>query len=412
MNEETTAKPLNECKQTKLAAIENNTQPTQPEEEKQSSNGNSKSTKATTKKMQQWQARQKQLQGKARLAPGFSGAKQRGTYIEFSTASPELIAKVHQRFNRDIQLLLTDEPRYQTTRKQNMEKSNVLQRKMKKGVVTVADFADSGALWGYMKHKFTKRALLVFEAFNSILGASTSSSADTNTNTNMNNDTDNADTDNADLNNDTTNDTNKDTNNGNNNADATTNIHSPVLIKKHLLRPKIRVASIGGGPGNDIYGWVLFKELCCKSQGSNSDTSDHNSDTNNDNPISSDLFVFDFVADAWSPLVEKVSQVIQNKITCLPCNIKLPLNNCQENIELFKRCKEIDVYLFSFVLHECRDHWQTFLEQLWNNVKINCIFYFKEPSDWIIKLLISHFAWKINVDYWNVLGDGIVVIKK
>jgi hypothetical protein len=321
-----------------------------------------------------WFEKQKELEGLARLAPGFSGAKQRGKRIEFSTASKVLIHKVHQRFNQDIQLLLSDEPRYQTTRKKNMLDSNVLQRQMKKGVVTRHDFSNQGALWGYMKHKFTKRALLVFEAFHSILrpppctlcnhiaNSSASSSAD------------------------------------------------PVLVRNQLLKKcsssskAFHVASIGGGPGNDLYGFVLFKELCL-------DGIDTDTDTEAATELLTELSVFDFVEDAWSPLVDKVSNVIGYPINCLPCNVKAPLCR-EENVELLNRCRNVDIYLFSFVLHECRKEWHAFLSELWEHAQVNCIFYFKEPSDWIINRIIEHFGWILHVDYWVVLGDGIVVIKK
>jgi hypothetical protein len=94
----------------------------------------------------------------------------------------------------------------QCTRKANLAKGIALIAQMRKGSQEVADFSDRGALWGYTKYKFFSRAVCAFELFRSAAAV----------------------------------------------AEATGHIRwqdNPLIV------------SIGGGPANDIYGYILFLAL-------------------------------------------------------------------------------------------------------------------------------------------------------
>jgi len=304
--------------------------------------------------------------GRARLKPGYSGAKQRGAKEEFSGASAALVKRLHARFRDDMSYLLSKEPRFQKERKKNLQASNDLQLKMKHGSVKIQDFRNPGALWGYCQHKMTKRALLAFEAFR---------------------------------------------------------IGAKVMPKLSQLEPLI-VASIGGGCGNDLYGFTLFRDLCC----CNGDMEEEEEEAKEDHAKRKEdcnaspstikhndkLLLFDFVSEEWSPIVHKLGECLQRSIPCLPCDVQQPLVGVERNADLLRECVNIDLFLFSFVLHEAQN-WSVFLTELWTRAKDGALFYFKDPSDWQEKKILQHFEqlkWIEGHDYFWVVGDGLLCVKR
>jgi ubiquinone/menaquinone biosynthesis C-methylase UbiE len=225
-----------------------------------------------------------------------------------------------------------------------LQASNDLQLKMKHGSVSTQDFHNPGALWGYCQHKMTKRALLAFEAFR--IGSE--------------------------------------------------------LVPKILHPEQLVVASVGGGCGNDLYGFTLFRDLCCSQPPPPTTTHD---DT---------LLLFDFVSEDWSPIVHKLGECLSRPIQCLPCDVQQPLVGVERNDNLLRECEKIDVFTFSFVLHEAQD-WTMFLSELWTRAKDGALFYFKDPSNWQEKKILKHFEhleWVEGHDYFWVLGDGLLLVKR
>ena len=309
----------------------------------------------------QYIQRYKRSIGRARLKPGNSGQRARGVKEEWSGASPTIIQSLHSRFQKDMEYLLA-ESLYVQNKQENLIASNKLQLKMKHGSVQVSDFNDPGSLWGYCKHKMTKRALLAFEAFR--VGAK----------------------------------------------------YLPTLSQPTPLK----IASIGGGPGNDLYGVTLFRDLCCDEYGDTAkdtakDTEEkQKEDINQEKTKLDTLLLFDFVSEAWYPIVNKLSAALKRPITCQPCDVQQPLLNTERNVKLLAVCNTIDVFTFSFVLHEAQN-WNLFLTQLWEQAKIGAIFYFKDPSDWQEKKILLQFQkmqWIEGEDYFWVLGDGLLVHKR
>jgi hypothetical protein len=310
--------------------------------------------------------------GRARLKPGYSGAKQRGAKEEFSGASAGLVKRLHARFRDDMSYLLSKEPRFQKERKKNLLASNNLQLKMKHGSVKIQDFRNPGALWGYCQHKMTKRALLAFEACR---------------------------------------------------------ISAKVMPKLSQLEPLI-VASIGGGCGNDLYGFTLFRDLCCcngnveeaeeeeeEEEEAEEDHAKREEDCN-ESPSTithnDKLLLFDFVSEEWSAIVHKLGECLQRPIPCWPCDVQQPLVGVERNADLLRECVNIDLFLFSFVLHEAQN-WTVFLTELWTRAKDGALFYFKDPSDWQEKKILQHFEhlqWIEEHDYFWVVGDGLLCVKR
>jgi hypothetical protein len=100
---------------------------------------------------------------------------------------------------REVMKELCDTPSYRSQRRLNQEAGAKLLSKMRVGTQRPSDFMDEGALWGYVRFKFAKRAVAVHKALTEILGEA----------------------------------------------------HN---------NPGMCVASIGGGPGNDICGYALWNE--------------------------------------------------------------------------------------------------------------------------------------------------------
>jgi SAM-dependent methyltransferase len=364
-----------------------------------------------------WLKKRAAASGKARLKPGFSGAANRGAKEEYSSAPPELVTRLHKRFGRDMGLLLEHNAAFQNNRKKNLEAANALQRKMKHGSVTVEDFGvgGEGALWGYVKRKMTRRALLSFEALRGLVEAAERGSCAARAEEGSKSAQHASGARAAES------------------PAAVSLANVPASVAAALRGPEpLRVASVGGGPGNDLYGFVLFRDLCCNAEGSR-EREDR-------------LWVMDFAARHWRPIVERVGEVLGRRIECVHCDIQKPLvgtsaqaedagegaqdgpqNGLERpaagsaaeagsawspNAPMLAVCNEMDLFLFSFVLHEARG-WRPFLSQLWERAKPGAVFIFKDPSAWQERQLLSHFSgWKEGVDYWWILGDGLVAVRR
>jgi hypothetical protein len=125
------------------------------------------------------------------------------------------------------------------------------------------DFEDAGALWGYCRLKWAPRAMLVFEALRQ------------------------------------------------GHAEAFT---ARWLRARGGAETWCRVASVGGGPGNDLFGVRMFQQLVEGGVGG-----------------ALDLHVFDFAA-GWRPMATKAAAVMGAPIHCAGCDLRQPLTGALKTI--------------------------------------------------------------------------------
>lgn len=121
------------------------------------------------------------------------------------------------------------------------------------------------------------------------------------------------------------------------------------------------------------------------------------------------LMIFEYV-DGWKSIVQKVSETFGNEVKYYHADVTLPLDHF-ENEVLASTCNLIQVYLFSFVLHESKK-WKDFLSQLWKASKVGTLFYFNDPRKFELKKVVLHFEafWIENKNCWWI-QDSLIVVK-
>ena len=214
------------------------------------------------------------------------------------------------------------EPTFVADRKSAHATALYLLDRMKKGKQTAADFerAGEGALWAYARLKWAPRALLIFEALRQ--------------------------------------------------ADQ-----AGFLSMLPHDKPW-RILSLGGGPGNDLHGALLFRQLLFKDAGTKTTVSEAQS-TDTRLALS---WVFDF-APQWQSIVRRLSNFITEEICWAPCDLTQPL--CAEvNAELALRVRGANVIVCSYVLHEVGwPKWQAVMQAMWTESAPDTIFVVKDPND-------------------------------
>ena len=288
------------------------------------------------------------------------------------------------RVKRELQgvmrALLGGEAAYTQSRKQNLAAGGALLAKMKVGEQQAVDFT-SGACWGYCKHKFERRVQQVCEAFG--IGAA-----------------------------------------------------RHTALQAALCTRANCVASIGGGPGNDLLGFVLFEKLGCCAAGSDvgggaetggvagaaapSEQAEQQQQQQQQQQQER-LLVFD-QASQWLPVVHKVAAIAGEAIGFGTCDVAAPLHGCAANaplLELLQRLASASdhdaahrqqlpmVLLLTYVLHETvptangdplpapatgsaaaaddappRFPWGVFLKQLWRAAPLGTIIFVKDQA-WV-----------------------------
>lgn len=278
----------------------------------------------------------------------------------YSHAPADIVAAARSRLGSFMQSFL-DEPVYVAARAEHQAKALELLDKMKKGRQTAEDFNDPGALWGYAKYKWPARAMLTFEAFRQ---AHCSGFLDAGPGVP---------------------------------ADAT-------------------VAALGGGPGNDIFGFELCRELVLSQSGAIGDVDAGKSSTSA-SAFSGHRLVFDFCAEAWAPLVTKAGALLGCPAESCTCDLSRPLTH-STNHRLQQTASTTTVFLFSYVLQEVGacGCWRSCVKALWEAAPVGALFYVKDPNDrtahQVLQLLRGDGAgWRDGAEYCWVCGDALLVRK-
>lgn len=278
----------------------------------------------------------------------------------YSHAPADIIAVARSRLGSFMQSFL-DEPVYVAARAEHQAKALELLDKMKKGRQTAEDFDDRGALWGYAKYKWSARAMLTFEAFRQA--------------------------------------------------------HCSGFLAAGPGVPAAgTVVALGGGPGNDIFGFELCRELVL-SQPGDSGGVDADEPSSIASPTMGQRIVFDFCAEAWAPLVTKAGALLSCPAECCGCDLSQPLTH-STNRRLHETAGTAAVFLFSYVLQEVGAFgcWRSCVASLWEAAPIGALFYVKDPNDrtahQVLQLLgAEEDAWQEATDYCWVCGDALLVRK-
>mmetsp|Transcript_12576 Transcript_12576/g.19486 ORF Transcript_12576/g.19486 Transcript_12576/m.19486 type:complete len:490 (-) Transcript_12576:66-1535(-) len=190
-----------------------------------------------------------------------------------------------------------------TAKDDHIRRATALQKQMRKGLQRVSDFDDPIALWIYSKRKFFSRAMTSFELLrssNDILTNVLVRSPDRHGSSS--------------------------TKNNETYSHSPTNIHTTTNVFHNA-----NILSFGGGPGNDLFGALLFEKYGNSSSSSSSHPSRSQSQTS---PLVSSsspqddfqqhgrrrrrrqrfLGVYDF-APGWKPIVESVANISGHAIT-------------------------------------------------------------------------------------------------
>mmetsp|Transcript_15990 Transcript_15990/g.22542 ORF Transcript_15990/g.22542 Transcript_15990/m.22542 type:complete len:277 (+) Transcript_15990:1973-2803(+) len=273
---------------------------------------------------------------------------------------------------------------------------------MRKGLQIVSDFDDPVALWIYSKRKFFSRAITAFELLR-------------NANTILLKVLD------------------PDGTKNNNESDSK---HGNLFYNADIL-------SFGGGPGNDLFGALLFEKYGDSSESPRVKKHDRQRF----------LGVYDF-APGWKPIVESVSKISGHDITFETCDLTygldtptnnglstklLPLSKPHEQAQRDPSSKKpnelsptttiVRVYLFCYVLSEVMgpsgkppvllkdllalaSHGSTFQDN--SNDTMKHIFLFREPHRQALKTLLNTSpydkGWKEGTNYWHLSCGGLMVL--
>ena len=278
----------------------------------------------------------------------------------YSHAPADIVAVARSRLGRFMQSFL-DEPVYVAARTKHQAKALELLDKMKKGRQTAEDFGDPGALWGYAKYKWSARAMLTFEAFRQA--------------------------------------------------------HcSGFLAAGPGVPVDGTVVAIGGGPGNDIFGFELCREFVFSHTGDMGGVDADESSTVASQTMGRRI-VFDLCAEAWAPLVAKAGDLLSCPAECCSCDLSQPLTH-RANRRLHETAGTAAVFLFSYVLQEvgALGCWRSCVTSLWEAASVGALFYVKDPNDrtahQVLQLLgAEEDAWQEATDYCWVCGDALLVRK-
>jgi hypothetical protein len=273
----------------------------------------------------------------------------------YAHAPAAIVGAARSRLGKFMQSYL-DEPVYVAARAEHQAKALELLDKMKKGRQKVEDFGDPGALWGYAKYKWPARALLTFEAFRQA--------------------------------------------------------HCSGFLA--AVPPELRAAgatavAVGGGPGNDIFGFELCRQLVLSQPGASGGGGSQGGEGAAVGSVGRRI-VFDFCAEAWAPLVTKAGALLGCPAECCGCDLSRPLTD-SVNSRLRETAGSTAVFLFSYVLQEVGTLgcWRACLAGLWAAAPIGALFYVKDPNDrtahQVLQLLGAGSAgWRPGVEYCWVCG--------
>jgi hypothetical protein len=223
-------------------------------------------------------------------------------------------------------------------KQQQIDQAIHLLRHMTKGTQEKDMFEEQGALWGYARQKFQERAMLVYKSF-------------------------------ARLQPDK----------------QPTEIGEEEGTRRRktweaLMNVKV-ISSIGCGPGCDAVGVLSFLDQ--HSPGSKLES----------------MVLLDWAMDKWRAVLDLLNPLMKpslvENIHCDVCDISKLIGD-DMNSSLRWEGKDVDLYLFSYILTETRGKWEAFLKELVDGAKSNCLFYLAEPTPWQLHRLRNLLP---NLDY-------------
>lgn len=311
--------------------------------------------------------------------------------VEFKDENSKVIAKMKAltavALKSDLQYvvsrLATSNKEFSDNKHENLKKTCILQRQMRLGQQVVQDFQDPGALWGYARRKFSSRATIAFELFSSARDTLLES------------------------------------------EDAETK-----KLATNVLESNPTVVSIGGGPGNDLFGYLLFQRHVVNAQKDQA-VAETLSATKSGEPNQSStpsLYVCDF-APGWSPIVARVGELSDRNIQFQTCNLNMPLqhqaqeegdelavNNALNKI-LEQSASRPVVLVFCYVLSEVMGPSgdpPPLLEDLFcfcGAHRQNVLLLFREPHTQALETLLDRHNedWQEGRDYWHLSYGGLMI---
>ena len=151
------------------------------------------------------------------------------------------------------------------------------------------------------------------------------------------------------------------------------------------------VVSIGGGPGNNLFGVDLFHHLYLKNNHPESNNKQH----------ALDLMVLDYAEEGWAAVVEKVAHLSEeflgekekdadrkSRYSCHHCDVTLPLQN-DHNRPAQQHLKVADLIIVSYLLTETREKWHQFMLEAWRSALPGTLFMLMEPTVWQHHVLLE-----------------------
>ena len=208
------------------------------------------------------------------------------------------------------------------------------------------------AIWGYSKYKFAKRSMLTFNILRHIQPRENHRSL-----------------------------------NRGGNCPRQPSVPSFLWAQLSTVRT---VVSIGGGPGNNLFGVDLFHHLYFL-----------NDPESNNKQHALNLMVLDYAEEGWAAVVEKVAHLSEeflggkdkdadqkSRYSCHHCDVTLPLQN-DHNGPAQQYLKVADLIIVSYLLTETRGKWHQFMLEAWRSALPGTLFMLMEPTVWQHHVLLE-----------------------
>lgn len=299
--------------------------------------------------------------------------------VEFKDENSKVIAQMPLRIaaaiKSDLEYVvsrLVKSKEYSQNKHMSLKKTDSLQRQMRTGQQVMEDFEDPAALFGYARRKFSSRAVISYELFSSARKTLLASDCE-----------------------------------------------RCIEIASILDSKASSVVSIGGGPGNDMFGYLLFQRY-----GRCSDIGGADCAAMSEQPPPR-LHVFDF-AKGWKPIVARVAELSNRTIEFHICNLKEPLqedsqdSSANQSLLEFLDATSHDsspiVFVFCYVISEVMGSsgdTPPLLEDLFMHYKSRgngAVFLFREPHTQALQILLSrHEDWCEGRDFWYLSNGGVMV---
>lgn len=290
----------------------------------------------------------------------FPGLTEEGPDVEIKDEKSKVIAKVSSKLavaiRADLNVIqegMTQSVFLLGDKRATSRNASILQQKMRKGNQVVDDFCDPGSLFVYARRKFSIRAVITFELLRMA--------------------------------------------------------RTLLPPEQAILDGNAVVISIGGGPGNDLFGYLLFQKFVVRAT------------TSVASPPLKGLHVFDFAA-GWAPIVQQVAELSGHDISFNQSDLTASLAssvNCHVRDLLTRTLPHSDttlVFLFCYVLSEVmgvNGATPELLEDLLTYTvesRRNALFLCREPHEHALQTLLNdHPNWVESTDYWHVPGGGLMI---